>query len=60
MPGIDPHRLHEADPAELVKALELAMQRVETLEAENQKLQQQNQKLRNVIRKLRQLIRDWQ
>ena len=48
MPGIDPHRLHEADPAELVKALELAMQRVETLEAESQKLQQQNQKLRNV------------
>ncbi len=40
MPGIDPHRLHEAHPTELIKALDLAMQRVETLGAENHCLRQ--------------------
>ena len=34
IPGIDPHRLHEADPTELAKAFDLSMQHLETLEAE--------------------------
>ena len=41
MPGIDPHRLHKADPTELAKALDFTMQPLETLKAENQCLRQQ-------------------
>ena len=42
IPGIDPHRLFEMDPAEMVEALDVLMQCLETLEVENHCLRRQS------------------